>query len=198
MDIITTHNMNPAGTYNGTYYQYGTNLKGWPATAMYKYLNGTYDSDTKKWNRTDTLYSKLPSDLRNVISDTTVISGHGSADKNTARTDHNWESTDKLYLLTTGEIYSNCLTSNCYDTASYPYNESGATTTRQLDYYNGVTTSANYERAIKQRNGYSKWWWLRAAHSNYSLVFSGVTDGGSSTYTNASDSGGVAPAFRIG
>ena len=161
VDIITRHNMNPAGTYNGTYYQYGTNLGGWPSSSMRDYIQNT-------------LLGKLPSDLQSVIENTTVISGHGRADKNTARTDHNWESTDKLYLLTSGEIYSNCLTVNCYDTASYPYNGSGATTTRQLDYYNGVTTGANYERTIKQSGGYSTWWWLRAANSINSNFFSYV------------------------
>ena len=201
VDIITGYNMNPAGTYNGTYYEYGTNLGGWPSSAMYKYINGdTTDHLTYK-DANDvtqaTLYSKLPIDLRNVIADTKVISGHGASDKNTARTDENWESTDKLYLLSTGEIYSNCLTENCYDTASYPYNGSGATTTRQLDYYNGVTTSANYERAIKQQGGSNRWWWLRGAHATTSNTFRTVnTDGSINTY-NASVSGGVAPAFRI-
>ena len=187
VDIVKQTSMNSSDT----------NAGGWPATAMYKYLNGTYDSDTKKWNRTGTLYSKLPSDLQSVIANTTVISGHGSADKNTARTDHNWESTDMLYLLSPGEIYSNCLTENCYDTASYPYNGSGATTTRQLDYYNGVTREANYERAIKQLGGSTEWWWLRGAVAFDSDIFRGVHPGGEMYNIVARYDGGVAPAFRI-
>ena len=181
VDIITTHNMNPAGTYNGKYYQYGTNLGGWPSSSMRDYIQNT-------------LLGKLPSELRNVIADTNVISSHGAADNGTS--DGNWESTDKLYLLSPGEIYSNCLTSDCYDTASY--NTTTKTTTRQLDYYNGVTTSANYERTIKQRNGYSWWWWLRAAPSYLSSHFSTVHFDGSYYYWRyAYDVGGVAPAFRI-
>ena len=185
VDIIERRGMNSTNT----------NAGGWPGSAMYQYLNGTYDSDAKKWNRTDTLYSKLPSDLRSVIADTTVISGHGKEDTGTR--DGNFESTDKLYLLSAGEIYSNCLTGNCYDTASYPYNGSGATTTRQLDYYNGVTTGVNYERAIKQRGGTASVWWLRAADSSYSNHFRRVGSDGNHYYYYAGSSGGVAPAFRI-
>ena len=163
-----------------------TNVGGWPATAMRTYLNEEF-------------LAKLPSDLQSVIADTKVISGHGGSDKNTERRDENWESTDKLYLLSTGEIYGNCLTENCYDTASYPYNNSGATTTRQLDYYNGVTvtTSKNYEKAIKQKNGSNTWWWLRGANASNSHAFRTVSYDGSRSNGNALYSGGVAPAFRI-
>ena len=176
-----------------------TNKGGWPASSMYKYINGDTTDHLTYGGTNATLYSKLPSDLRSVIADTTVISGHGSADKNTERTDHNWESTDKLYLLTSGEVYSNCLTGNCYDTASYPHNNSGATTTRQLDYYNGltVTTSENYEKAIKQKNGSNSWWWLRGATAYNSTSFRIVYTGGNNDSNFAYNSGGVAPAFRI-
>ena len=204
VDIITGYNMNPAGTYNGTYYQYGTNLGGWPSSSMYKYINGDTTDHLTYDGTNATLYSKLPSELRNVIADTNVISGHGSEDKNTERTDENWESTDKLYLLSPGEIWSDCLTADgnsgytCYDTASYPYNGSGATTTRQLDYYQsiGVSTS-NYSGAIKQKNGSNEWLWLRGAGASNSSYFRGVYHDGRIDATNADYSGGVAPAFRI-
>ena len=189
VDIITEYNMNPAGTYNDTEYPNGTNLGGWPASAMYKYLNGTYDSDAKTWNRTDTLYSKLPSDLRSVIIDTYTVSGHGYSDTGT-RSDGNFESTDKLYLLSNGEIHSDCLTGNCYDTATG--------VTRQLDYYSGVTTSENKEKAIKQKNGSNSWWWLRGALANNYTGFRYVNFNGNSNGSYANRDGGVAPAFRIG
>ena len=186
VDIITTHNMNSAGTYNGTYYDFGVNLGGWPSSSMRDYIQNT-------------LLGKLPSDLQSVIADTTVISGHGPADKG-ERIDGNWGTTDKLYLLSSGEIYSDCLTSNCFDTASYPYNGSGATTTRQLDYYDGVTTSANYEKTIKQQNGTSTRWWLRVAYAKEAWGFRIVHPDGINydVYYGASYEGGVAPAFRIG
>ena len=196
VDIITGYNMNPAGTYNETEYPYGTNLGGWPGSAMYKYLNGDTENHLTYDGTNNTLYSKLPSDLQSVIADTYTVSGHGNGDTGT-RSDGNFESTDKLYLLTAGEVYSNCLTGDCDDTASY---QNGATTTRQLDYYQsiGVSTSS-YSGAIKQINGSNAWWWPRAAYPYNSNGFGFVAyDGGYSRYTNASYSGGVAPAFRIG
>ena len=174
VDVITRHNMNPAGTYNDTYYEYGTNLGGWPATAMRAYLNGEF-------------LAKLPSYLQSVIADTTVVSGHGSNDSS------NFTSTDKLYLLSTKEVWvdgsSNAVSS--HDTA---YNS-----TRQLDYYanNNVTTS-NYSGAIKNYSGYAAWWWLRAANWYGSTNFVNVGSNGDWLNANASATGGgVAPAFRI-
>ena len=83
-DVITTHAMNSTTT---------TNVGGWPASAMYTYVN------------TD-LYNMLPTDLKNAIIDTTVVSSHGSDDS------ANFTSIDKLYLLAPKEIYG---------IFSYPY-----------------------------------------------------------------------------
>ena len=165
-----------------------TNYGGWPATKMREYLNGEF-------------IAKLPSDLQSAIKATKVVSGHGSSDSYSKRDDGNWESTDKIYLLSTGEIWSNCTTGNCYDTASYPYNGNGAITTRQLDYYSNksVSTSSNYTYAVKNFNSTSAWWWLRAASSSTDYIFRYVYSGrNSSNYGAGSTSGGVAPAFRIG
>ena len=149
-----------------------TNVGGWPATAMRTYLNGEF-------------LAKLPSDLQSVIADTTttVVSGHGSTSGET-----NFTSTDKLYLLSTKEVWSGGVS---YDTATG--------STRQLDYYanNNVTTS-NYSGAKKNYAGSAAWWWLRAAGSYGSNTFlrvgsDGDWDASIATYT----SGGVAPAFRI-
>ena len=108
-DIITTYNMNPRGTYNGTTYNYGWNKDGWPASSMYTFVNND-------------IYNALPSDLKSVIIDTTVVSSHGSED--TA----NFTSTDKLYLLASGEVWSDWKTSSG---ASY---DAAKDLTRTLDY----------------------------------------------------------------
>ena len=151
-----------------------TNVGGWPVTAMRKYLNGDFKA-------------KLPSDLQSVIADTTVISGHGSTSGET-----NFTSTDKIYLLSTREVWVNGSSSpvSSHDTA---YNS-----TRQLDYYanNNVTTS-NHSGAIKNYAGTSDWWWLRAAHSTIRNYFLYVSSGGYWSNNNADNSYGVAPAFRI-
>ena len=167
VDIIEDRAMNSSQTNKG----------GWPATAMRTYLNGDF-------------YNSLPEDLRNVIIDTKVISGHGSTSGET-----NFTSTDKIYLLSGHEIYEDGTSSkiSTYDTA---YNN-----TRQLDYYKnkGVTTSS-YSGTIKKKTGSSSGseWWLRAAISSYNDSFLIVGSKGGWYGTNANHSGGVSPAFRIG
>ena len=160
-DVITSHVMNSTST----------NVGGWPASSMRSYLS------------TD-IYNALPTDLQNAIMDTKVISGHGSGDST------NFTSTDKLYLLSTAEVWAQG-TSN---TINY---DTGRDNTRQLDYYIGVTTNS-YSKAIKRLNGLYTAWWLRAAASNYYNIFYSVnTNGGWSNGNIASNTGGVSPAFRI-
>ena len=164
-DIITTHVMNSTNT----------NVGGWPASEMRTYVN----SD---------IYNALPSELKNGIINTTVVSGHGSTSGET-----NFTSTDKMYLLSTKEVWGKEGTTNVID------NDTAEVETRQLDYYSSqnVTTS-NYSGAIKQRNGSNYYWWLRSANSSnsnsfYIVTYFGGWHGSNSDYTN-----GVSPAFRIG
>ena len=171
-DIITERNMNPEGKYNGTQYNYGYNVGGWPNTSMRTFVNND-------------IYNSLPSDLKNGIIDTTVVSSHGSKDSS------NFTSTNKLYLLAPKEIYSDFPGSRTnYDTAK--------DLTRQLDYYKneGVTTS-NYSKAIKMYDSTANWWWLRTADSGSDFGFYFIGSGGDWTASNASNVIGVSPAFRI-
>ena len=171
-DIITRHRMNPytsgvTTTGNG-------NIGGWPASEMRAYVN----SD---------IYNALPEQLKNGIINTTVVSGHGPRDSS------NFTSTDKMYLLSTKEVYGKEGTTNVinYDTAEGE--------TRQLDYYSSqnVTTS-NYSGAIKQYNGSNEWWWLRSANSNDYIRFYAVNDIGDGSNNGSGNADGVSPAFRIG
>ena len=125
-DIITTHNMNPAGTYNGTQYGLGWNVDGWPATSMRTFVNND-------------IYNSLPSEIKNAIIDTTVVSGHGQSDTT------NFTSTDKLYLLAPGEVWTD------WSTYQYTY-DTANDLTRTLDYYTaqGVTTTVNKSGGIKK------------------------------------------------
>ena len=163
-DIITNHNMNSGNT----------NVGGWPASEMYTYVQND-------------IYNALPSELKAGIIETTVVSGHGSSDS------ANFTSTDKLYLLSTKEVWGKEGTSNVIN------NDTTDAYTRQLDYYKaqGVTTS-NKSGAIKQYNGSNTIWWLRAASSNYSNYFYTVMTLGDCYDISAYNSIGVAPAFRIG
>ena len=160
-DIITEHKMNDTAT----------NVGGWPATSMRTFVNND-------------IYNAIPSELRNAIIDTTVVSGHGSRSGET-----NFTSTDKLYLLTLKEIYTN--SSSSYDAAK--------DLTRTLDYYTsiGVTTSS-YSGAIKKNGINASYWWLRAAYSYGTNSFSYVDPKGDWQSNYANYSRGVAPAFRLG
>ena len=168
VDIITTHHMNPSGEYNGTQYDYGWSVGGWPASSMYTFVNND-------------IYNAIPEKLRNGIIDTTVVSGHESGVSN------NYTSTDKLYLLSLKEIYTGF--SNSWDSA----NDS----TRTLDYYKNIgVTENNDDGAIK--NGPGTNWWLRSTLDSGNSIFSSVYINGDWDGDYAFDTLGVSPAFRLG
>ena len=163
-DIIRTRTMNDTNT----------NVGGWPATSMRTFVNND-------------IYNALPSEIKNAIIDTTVVSGHGSTSGET-----NFTSTDKLYLLSTAEVWAQGSSNTIeYDTAR--------DVTRQLDYYKNLGTStSNYSGAIKKNGTSATDWWLRAASSNSTNSFFSVYGNGD-WYTNyAANTYGVAPAFRLG
>ena len=166
-DIINLQQMNPEDT----------NVGGWNDSALRTYL-------------TDTIYESLPQELKDVVIDTYVVSGHGLEDNN----NQNYVlENEKLYLLSPHEVWENSSEDNdiTYDTAW--------DNTRQLDYYSntGVTID-DYSGAIKKLNdGYS--WWLRSSIFNSTDRFSIVCFNGIFGSHVANDVRyGVSPAFRIG
>ena len=163
-DIIIEHTM------NGT----ATNAGGWPATTMRTFVNND-------------IYNAIPSEIKNAIIDTTVVSGHGKTSGET-----NFTSTDKLYLLSTAEVWAQGSSNTIeYDTAR--------DVTRQLDYYKNLGTStSNYSGAIKKNGTSASTWWLRAAYSNTTTGFFRVIFNGDWRYDSATGTYGVAPAFRLG
>ncbi len=163
-DVITEQSFNSTNT----------NVGGWKDSELRTYINGT-------------IYNALPSELQNVTSTTKVISGHGSTSGET-----NFETQDKLYLLSSEEIYSDFSSSSKakYDTA--------LGTSKQLDYYkNQGVTASSYKETIKQYNGNNSYWWLRSANSNFTNIFLYVSNTGYWSSRNANSSHGVSPAFRI-
>ena len=155
-----------------------TNIGGWPAMSLRTYANGDF-------------YNKLPSDLQNVIVNTNVVSSHGTKDKS------NFTSNDKIYLLSTAEIWKEGTNKNVskYNTAY--------TNTRQLDYYyrNNVIEDNNNSYAIKKFDNTNTFWWLRDAY-NYgnANTFYVVSTTGSWNIEPPSSVTfvGFSPAFRIG
>ena len=183
-DIITTHVMNSdsSGSTNGT-----GNKGGWEYSEMRTYVNND-------------IYNALPSALKSAIIETKVVSGHGSNDSS------NFTTTDKLYLLSTHEVWDDVdgNTSSGIDYYDTAYNN-----TRQLDYYksqkvtnNGFSSCAtcNYTEVVKKDgNSNNYWWWLRSVRSSMDRDFIVVGTYGDSVGTASSHGpGGVAPAFRIG
>ena len=144
---------------------------------LHRYANGDF-------------FNKLPEELRKVIIPTTVVSGHGRSNRNSNRSDGNWESLDKIYLLNTTEIWSDFLG-----------RDTGYNKTRQLDYYKNleVRTGVNYSVAIKKNiNGDASYWWLRAADSDKDSGFLAVSSPGYPGTGGAGASYWFSPAFRIG
>ena len=160
-DVIITYAMNDTAT----------NVGGWPASSMYTFVNND-------------IYNAIPSEIKNAIIDTTVVSGHGKSDT------ENFTSTDKLYLLTLKEIYTDWGAIS-YDTAK--------DLTRTLDYYTniGVTTSS-YSGAIKKNGTSASAWWLRVANSIGNDTFYDVYSDGDWFRNGANYTYGVSPAFRLG
>ena len=159
-DIITTHKMNDTDT----------NVGGWPATSMRTFVNND-------------IYNAIPSEIKNAIIDTTVVSEYGKSDT------ENFTSTDKLYLLAPKEIYTDW--TNSYDTAK--------DLTRTLDYYTNIrVTTSSYSGAIKYKGTSADNWWLRAANYINTINFLYVYFNGNCYTNTARTTYGVAPAFRLG
>ena len=159
-DIITNHVMNSSST----------NVGGWPASSMYTFVNND-------------IYNALPNELKNAIIDTIVVSSYGASDT------ENFTSTDKLYLLTQKEIYTDF--DNTSDTAE--------DLTRTLDYYTSIgVTMDSYSGAIKKNGTSAADWWNRSATSNSTGTFHSVNSDGDWDSNNALYTYGVAPAFRLG
>ena len=160
----------------------GTNAGGWKETAMRRYLN------TDPGN----IYSKLPSDLQNVIIGTApIVSGSGSGRvSDNVVTTTNFDG-DKLYLLSGREVGFDL----SYD------NKRAATDTNILKYYeenNSNSSRIKYSTTTSEGvDSSASWYWLRSADSNTTDGFYVVNDYGNGSNYYAASTRGVAPAFRI-
>ena len=180
-EAITPHRMNQ---YTDASVEGDGNKGGWEYSDMRAYLNSTtYAYENIDYSASG-IFNSLPSDLRNKIINTTVVSGHGSRDS------ANFTTTDKLYLLSAKELWGSDMEG--FDLA--------ANLTRQLDYYHekGVSPD-NYSEAIKQNivDRFSTDWWLRSAASTTKNRFLSVYINGSFSYKGSSNDYGISPAFRI-
>lgn len=162
VDVITQYQFNSNGL----------NVGGWRDTKVRTYTN-------------ETIYKSLPSDLQNIILITKVISSYGKNDS------ANFETKDKLYLLSSEEVFGDFATSSMAD------NDTSVGTSKQLDYYkNQRVTLSNFEESIKQYEGNNGYWWLRSVSADAWTVYDVANTRGWSN-TSAMSYDGISPAFRI-
>ena len=156
--------------------------------AMYSKITSTggwESSDIRKYLNSEAAFiSKLPTKLKNSIIDTTVISGHNNLETS------NFNTTDKIYLLDSVEIYGSSFIDSKHTAKEYE---------RQLDYYNEQGISErNYIGAAKKYQNRNNTWWLRSSSTDGEYYFFLVTSSGSSYNDTVNVERGVSPAFRIG
>ena len=166
VDIISEQQMNSTAITAG----------GWNTSALRTYL-------------TNTIYNALPQELKDVMIDTYVVSGHGQNEN--GNQNYVLES-EKIYLLSPHEVYEN-------GSVKKITNDTAWDSTRQLDYYRNLgVTADNPGGAIKYFNGSATGWWLRSADVTGFHDFDRVSSVGDCADQNANDNYGAAPAFRIG
>ena len=194
-DIISNHQMNPDCNEE---YVGCRNTGGWENSDMRAYLNnGTYsnndpyNNETANYTSTGVL-SNMPNDLKNLIANTTVVSAVSDENHPTK------ETTDKLYLLSTHEVW---LDVNENEMGGIRHYDSSYYSTRQLDYYVREGTETYYENAtpaIKKYGEDDSSWSMRSTTlypTNNS--FFGVGSAGLWQYSFTWNEQGVSPAFKL-
>ena len=163
VDIIIRYQFNSSGL----------NVGGWRDTKVRTYIN-------------ETIYKSLPRDLQNIILTTKVISSYGKNDS------ANFETEDKLYLLSSEEVFGD------FATSSMAGHDTSVGTSKQLDYYKnqGVTLS-NFEKSIKQYEENNAYWWLRSVSDDNPWCVYDVANTRGWSNTSAYSYDGISPAFRI-
>ena len=140
--------------------------------------SGGWDECKMRTETMQTLFNNLPDELQAVIK--TVKKKATAGSQSTSIT----TSQDKLWLYSLVEL--NGTTENGYkdEGTQYEYWQSHNTNSDRIKKLNNGTGSANY-------------YWLRSPYLGNSLVFWGVSSGGSLDWYTASASGGVCFCFCI-
>jgi len=198
-------------SYNGTKYfqmnhrnssQYGSNYGGWAACDMrYDILGSTdkapsgYGSD-KSTSATgqdpsttcatkpvaNTLMAALPADLRAVMKPMTKFTDNKGNSSNVAG--NVTQTIDYLPLLAEFEIFGARSYANQYE-QNYQ---------AQYAYYSAGNSKVKYRHSS---TGSTAFWWERSPYYNNSYYFCFVYTNGIADYNTASNSFGLAPAFKI-
>ena len=157
-------------------YESQSNKGGWETSTLRGYLNGTF-------------YNLLPDDLKNAITFTNVVSGHG-----TTSGENNFTTKDLIYLPSAKELIVDSSKS------VISTQDSAFENTRQLDYYQNIGLRASYDYLIKYKVGTTTAtaWWLRTARKTTNTTYLSISTAGAWTATSANSAIGIAPTFRIG
>ena len=156
-------------------------------------IGGWYYSEARTYINSN-IYNLLPIELRQGIIDTYVVSSHGDTTG-----EENGVSVDKLYLLSTKEIWGVQVSNSTHTTILDK--DTAFNNTRQLDYYSGLgVTETKYTGVAKTYSGTKKYYWTRSAYSTNTTSFFYVGYDGGVMYGSSSSSSqdGISPAFRIG
>jgi hypothetical protein len=185
-DTIANHRMD--------YYDYN-NVTGSGSTGSWNYSdmrafvnNGVYAYQNIDYTESG-IYEHLPEALRKNIIKTKVLTGHNIVDTS------NFESEDKLYLLSSIEVWGGLPVQDGQIIDSLSTDQ-----TRQLDYYreNNVTLTNCTAAMKKNLNGGYALYWLRSPQAIGYWNYIYVTDGdGCWARGPGVGEGGVSPAFRL-
>ncbi|MEA4805016.1 InlB B-repeat-containing protein [Acetobacterium wieringae] len=162
--MVDTHVMNPNNQ----------NYGGWDGSDMRAYLNGVTTTYQGTSYATTSIYSKLPADLKAVITPVKKYTsgGYGATALVT--------STDNLFLFSEEEV----------GLGNYTYSTSGEGTQYPI-------FTDNASRIKTYPNTSTGWWWLRSAYNTNGNGFLGVHGDGNLNNNNAYTNYGVAFGFAI-
>ena len=166
-----------------------TNSGGWKGCDLrYDVLGSTNSNNNDAGTTTatspisGTLMAALPSDLRAVMKPMNIYTDNTGGGNNTAS--YVTKSVDYLPLLAEFEIFG---------TRSYA-NSAEQNYQQQYQYYKNGNSKVKYRHSSTSSTA---WWWERSPRYNYSYYFCYVNTNGYADTTNARNSNGVAPAFRV-
>ena len=145
-----------------------TTAGGWPASAMYSYLNDS----------TNGIYNSIDSTVKAAIK--TVVKPYWDAATSTEET-----SNDKLWLFSNQEL--NLITSGNY------HKEDGGVTYSGL--FSTASNSSSTNRVKYNSSGSGDSWWLRSSYSSSNFVYVGYNGGANTTEANNASAGGVVFGF---
>ena len=157
-----------------------TNSGGWNGSHMRKTVLGSDSTPTSP--KSNTLLAALPSDLRAVMKSVTKYSDNTGGGNDTAS--YVKATTDYLFLLAEFEVFGKRVYANSVE-KNYQ---------AQYDYYKAGNSKIHYKH---NATGTSAFVFCRSVRSDTPSTFCLVATDGSTNYSNANISSGVAPGFCV-